>query len=555
MVIYQGLVTAILAALLLNTLNNLRLIRRPPIQPTDERGPLVSILVPARNEAPTIARCVISLARQEYARCEVLVLDDQSEDATAAIVERIARRHPQVRLLRGAPLPPGWHGKAWACRQLAHAARGEWLLFVDADTVFARECVSTALAVARGRSADLLTLMPRLQAGGVGEALLLATMPLTFAGFLPQGLVMSTRWPLVAGALGKFLLFRRETYLQIGGHEAVRTDIVEDMQLSRLVKRHGGRLVWIDGTALVRARPYYGLREAWSGIAKSSFAAVNYSLLALMLGLPATAAVLLAPYGFAIAGIIADALNRRVDAALLWLPLAQVGLLWLSYLLILSRFGLPRRMVVLHAATILATIVLTVQSAYEVTLGSGVAWKGRTYRFRRTAWRAGLRHRDGVAVELPAVRLTIAALLLPLGWHWGQAGLPLAAILTLVAGSCAVMEYAGAGTHERPSRLTPVADVCWCASGVAYLQWDGLLTIGLALIALAAAGLGAWAISWHAGMVVAGTALGSGIVLAAGMEAPGLVTISVIWVVMIAVLARRSIAQVVGPLWERFHSP
>jgi Glycosyl transferase family 21 len=135
-------------------------------------------------------------------------------------------------------------------------ARGEWLLFVDADVVLARECVTAALAAAHEQSADLLTLMPRLEAAGVGEALLLATMPLTFAGFLPQVLVMGRRWPLVAGALGKFLLFRRETYLRIGGHEAVRTDIVEDMQLSRLVKRHGGRLFWCGGTALARATAY-----------------------------------------------------------------------------------------------------------------------------------------------------------------------------------------------------------------------------------------------------------------------------------------------------------
>src|SRR5260221_2099108 len=188
------------------------------------------------------------------------------------------------------------------------------------------QAVVTALLAAREQSADLLRLMPRLEAAGVGEALLLARMPLTFAGFLPQGLVMGRRWPLVAGALGKFLLFRRETYLRIGGHEAVRTDIVEDMQLSRLVKRHGGRLMWCDGTALARARPYHGLGEAWRGIAKSSFAAIDYSLAALVLGIPAVAAVLLAPYGFAVAGII----GRRTEVVLLWLPLAQVALLWVS---------------------------------------------------------------------------------------------------------------------------------------------------------------------------------------------------------------------------------
>ncbi|HEV2461331.1 MAG TPA: glycosyltransferase [Ktedonobacterales bacterium] len=546
MLIYQGVVTAILAALLLNTLNNLRLIRRPLIRPAPESGPLVSILVPARNEARTIARCVVSLARQDYPHCEVLVLDDQSKDETAAIVERVARRHTWVRLLRGAALPPGWHGKAWACRQLAQAARGDWLLFVDADTVLARECVTAVLGAARERQADLLTLMPRLEAGGMGEALLLATMPLTFAGFLPQGLVMGRRWPLVAGALGKFLLFRRETYLRIGGHAAVRTDIVEDMQLSRLVKQHGGRLLWSDGTALVRARPYRGLGEAWSGIAKSSFAAIDYSLAALALGIPA-AAVLLAPYGFAIAGVV----NRRADVVLLWLPLAQVALLWVSYLLLLWRFQLPRRIVVLHAATILATILLTLQSAYQVTLGDGVAWKGRTYHFGGAGPRAG--RRVGVAVELPAARLAIAVLLLPLGWHWGRAGLPLAAILTLVAGTCAVMEYSGA--RERAGRLTSVADICWCAAGLAYLQLDGLLPIGLVLAALVVPALVAWMASWRAGVVTAGALLGTSIVLAAGMAAPGLDTIGVVWVVGVAVLARRSIAHMVEPWLQRFRSP
>jgi chlorobactene glucosyltransferase len=545
MLIYQGVITAILAVLLLNTLNNLRLIRRPLVQLAPERGPLVSILVPARNEARTIARCVVSLARQDYPRCEVLVLDDQSEDATAEIVELVARRYAQVRLVRGAALPPGWHGKAWACRQLAQASRGEWLLFVDADTVLARECVTTTLATARARRADLMTLIPRLEAGSVWEALLLATMPLTFAGFLPQGLVMGTRWPLVAGALGKFLLFRRETYLRIGGHEAVRTDIVEDMQLSRLVKRRGGQLVWIDGTALVRARPYHGLREAWRGIAKSSFAAINYSQVALVPGIAVCAAILLAPYGFAIAGII----ERRTGAALLWLPLLQVALLLGSYLLIVWRFRLPRRIVVLYAATILATILVTLQSAYQVTLGDGVAWKGRTYRFGGRQ-RAGRRAR--VVVELPAARLAAEVLLVLLGWHWGRAELPLAAILTLAAGTCALMEYTGA--RERASRLTPVAEIGWCAAALIYLQLDALLPMGLAVVTLLVAVAGARIASWRAGVVVAGVLLGGVIVLAAGMEAPRLDTIGVVWAVGAVVLARRSIAQVMGPWFERFRS-
>src|SRR5690242_8602697 len=148
MLIYQVVITAVLAALLLNTIINLRLLRAPRTSAqVDEKDetPLVSILVPARNEERSIAQCVESLARQDYPCCEILVLDDQSEDQTAAIVEDLARRYPNVRLLHGGELPPNWHGKANACAQVAKAASGEWLLFVDADAVLAPQCVSVTL--------------------------------------------------------------------------------------------------------------------------------------------------------------------------------------------------------------------------------------------------------------------------------------------------------------------------------------------------------------------------------------------------------------------------
>ncbi len=161
MLIYQATITIILALLLLNTLNNLRLLRRPEIlmpdpspprrRPELDDSPLVSILVPARNEERAIGRCVESLALQDYPRCEILVLDDHSEDRTAAIVAELSMRYPRVRLLHGEPLPWGWHGKAFACAQLAREAKGDWLLFADADTVHASSCVSTTVTIAQQR--------------------------------------------------------------------------------------------------------------------------------------------------------------------------------------------------------------------------------------------------------------------------------------------------------------------------------------------------------------------------------------------------------------------
>jgi chlorobactene glucosyltransferase len=546
MLIYQSLVTAILAALLVNTIVNLRLLRRPSNQPPPADGPLVSILVPARNEAHAIARCVESLARQDYPRCEILVLDDQSDDQTAAIVDELAQQYPNVRLLHGQPLPPNWHGKAYACAQLAQVACGDWLLFVDADTVHAPDCVSTALRAALEQRADLLTMMPRLLVQSFGEALLLPTIPLTFVGFLPLGMVTGHPSSVVAGALGPFLLFRRDIYQRIGGHEAVRTDIVEDMQLSRLVKRHGGRVVWIDGTALTRVRMYHSLREAWHGLGKSAFAAIDYSLPALLLGMPVFAAIFLAPYAVLVFGLI----GRQPSASLVWLPLAQIALLWTSYLLMLQRFRLQRSLVFLYAGTVLAIMLFTVHSAYQVTFGGGVRWKGRTYQFGKQRRRVRLRAR--VAAELPAVRLLLAVLLVVLGWHWGSATLRLAALLPLIGWTFAWLE--DALRRDPTSRWSPVADAAGGIASVAYLQLSGLLPIGLMVLALLLIGVSARIFPGRVVATIASALLGSVLLITAWTYASALDTILFVWVAGILLVARRPMAQAVLPWLQRLRS-
>lgn len=542
MLIYQVLITILLAALLLNTINNLRLLPRPSIVSPGEAGPLVSILVPARNEARSIARCVEALARQNYPRCEILVLDDQSEDQTAMIVARLARRYPHIRLLRGQPLPPKWHGKAYACAQLAQAARGEWLLFVDADTVLAPGCVATALGYARARHADLLTVMPTLVAKSFGEALLLPIIPLTFVAFLPLGLVTNHPSPVFAGALGPFLLFRRETYQRIGGHASVRTDIVEDMQLSRVVKHHGGRVVWMDGTALMRVRLYHGFAEAWHGIAKSSFAAINYSLPGLLLGVPICVALFWGPYGFLAAGLF----QHTHAGLMLWLPLAQVLCLWTSHLLVTRRFRLPPIAMMLQVGTTLAIVLTTVYSAVLTKFGKGVVWKGRAYHF--DTLRRGRVRQDGWARGLVIVRGLIAVSLVALAWSGGQ--LRAAEALLLLGWTVALLEHQARRGAE--SQWAAWADV---ASGIAclvFLQLSGLLPVQVALPILLLIGVGLRWFSWPATALLASLLPGSILLIIAETYAPS--TILLGWSVLIVLLASRSIARQVLPWLQRFLS-
>lgn len=573
MLIYQATVTAILALLLLNTLNNLRLLRRPAA-PTNatlaaEEAPLVSILVPARNEARAIGRCVESLACQDYPRCEILVLDDQSEDQTAPIVAELAARYPHMRLLRGEPLPPGWHGKAFACAQLARAARGEWLLFADADTVHAPSCVSTTLAVAQERRAALLTMIPRLVAGSVGESLLLPTALITFAGVLPLGLVTSLQSPVVAGAFGPFMLFRRDDYERLGGHAAARDEIVEDMRLSRLVKSHGGRVVWIDGTNLVSVRLYHSLCEAWRGLAKSAFAATGYSLPALVAGMPLCAAFLLAPYGFVAWAALS---GRAGNLALFWLPLCQIAVILASYALLLRRFHQPLGMTLLHAVTVAAIVLFTVQSAYQVIFGAGVTWKGRTYDFaahrRGLGWHAhaGAR-RIRLTAELPVARLLLAALLVVLGWRAGVAALRFAVLLPLVGWTLALLEHAHSHAHMRPrdpdsvptptsacSTLGAVADLGQGIAALSYLLFSAMFQTGPALAALALCALAFRLFAWRTAAAVTSSVLGGLLLLAAGSQTPSLDALPLLWAAVVVVLARRPIAQAVLPWLQRLRS-
>src|SRR4030042_634333 len=149
--LYQIIVAAGLILFALNLILNLKALRRPrrnSVLPAS--APLVSVLVPARNEEENIEACLQSLQKQDYPNFEVLVLDDNSRDRTAEIVSRIAASSNRIQLLRGSPLPHGWAGKPFACYQLAQEAKGEWLLFVDADTTSASHMVRRVVALASG---------------------------------------------------------------------------------------------------------------------------------------------------------------------------------------------------------------------------------------------------------------------------------------------------------------------------------------------------------------------------------------------------------------------
>lgn len=376
---YQAFASVVMVYVLLTALYNLRFMPRLPSEaPVPARLPLVSVLVPARNEERNIGACLESLMAQDYPRMEILVLDDDSSDATAALVEAMAERDGRIRLLRGKPLPLGWHGKAWACHQLAQAARGEWLLFADADTRHRPNSVSSALALAHARDLDLLSLIPDMGLKGFWERVMMSVIPLVFVGCVPHFAFTRTRWPVLAGAIGPFMLFRREIYERFGGHEAVRSDIVEDVFIARWVKRVGGRIALADGVDTLRVDFYSGFRETWNGLSKSTFAAFNYSLPGILAAISAFVVLFLGPYA-----VLYHAWRAGLsDLAHFSLPLTQVILAWVAMWFIDGRFAIPRRYAMLIGLTIFMAALFCFNSIASSLFGAGTVWKGRAYQFR-----------------------------------------------------------------------------------------------------------------------------------------------------------------------------
>lgn len=224
--------------------------------------PIVSIIVPARNEEACLENCLRSLARQDGIPFEVIVVDDGSTDRTRAIAESFTG----VRVMAAPPLPEGWCGKSNAVAFGARHARGDWFLFTDADTIHKPGSLARAVGEAEKHRADLLSYSPQQIVKSFWER---AIMPVIFAElaatFRPRE-VSDPRSP-AAAANGQYLLIRRHAYELIGGHSAIAHTLLEDVDLARSVKEAGGRLVFRYGGDAVKTRMYRNfrqLREGWT---------------------------------------------------------------------------------------------------------------------------------------------------------------------------------------------------------------------------------------------------------------------------------------------------
>ncbi|MET9226241.1 glycosyltransferase family 2 protein [Lentzea sp. NPDC003310] len=303
-----------------HALVNARLMRVPAAAPPWCREK-VSILLPARDEAHRIAPTIRSLRLQTgVPDLEVVVLDDGSSDGTADVVRRVAGDDERIRVVTGTSPPDGVPGKPHACAQLAELARGEVLVFVDADVVLAPHAVAAAVALLRDNGLDVVSPFPRQLADGTGTRLVQPLLQWSWLVFLPLRLAERSPRPSLSAANGQFLVVDARAYHRSGGFAGIATAVLDDIALMRAVKRSGGRGVVVDGSTLAACRMYSDWVEVRHGYEKSLWSATGSPagavalslLLAWLYVLPPVAA--LAGSRAGAAGYAAGVLTRVVTA-------------------------------------------------------------------------------------------------------------------------------------------------------------------------------------------------------------------------------------------------
>jgi chlorobactene glucosyltransferase len=344
----------------------------------------VSILVPARNEEQRVLEpCIRSILTQDYGNFEVIPVDDRSTDNTGAILKTLATSDERLRVIEGEELPPGWLGKPYAMQQALSHARGEWILATDADMIFEVAALRTAVERVLESNEDALTLIPRFEAGSFWERVMIPTWEWVFLMFMIAYRINDPKSD-GAAAIGGFFLIRRTVLDRVGGYEALKDEVMEDVRLAQRIKHLGARLMIERAPALMRTRMYTNFSEMWECSTKNWFSGVNFSFplaLACVLSMYLGAVV---PPLIALVSVLATVLGLSTGLGPAIVAAASSWLLQVLVLAIASRRSEVSVIYALTAPLGLALIyAMLFDSSVRITTGKGVMWKGRRVYDRR----------------------------------------------------------------------------------------------------------------------------------------------------------------------------
>lgn len=350
--------------------------------------PLVTVCVPARNEAANLEACVRGILACEPALAaalggtrtglvEVMVYDDQSTDDTPRILARLCAEDSRVRAASVVPLAQGWNGKQHACWRMSREARGAWLAFTDADVRFAPSCLAAALARATETKAALVSAFPRQLTGTLAEALAVPMIFFILLSYLPFPRMRRTNDPSSSAGCGQFLLVRRDAYDASGGHEGFKDSMHDGIKMPRAVRRAGFHSDLVDGTDLLECRMYRGLGQTWRGFAKNAYEGLgSVGLLVFITVMHAVGHVL--PWVVAawwmVEGVASESSSITPQQA--GLALAACGVALTQRVILALRLRTSVIGAVLHPLGVVMMTVIQWHSLYLHRTGKR-AWRGR----------------------------------------------------------------------------------------------------------------------------------------------------------------------------------
>ncbi len=357
----------------LRTIVNLALIPRLRAGGMAPKEPLVSVIIPARDEARIIERTVRAFLAQSYPNLEVIVVNDRSVDGTGEILRTIGDE--RLRVIDGEEPPAGWLGKPWALHQGSRLARGELLLFVDADVVYSSAALRAAVAHWQLRRPVLLSFVPYFEMRGLGENAAMPMLAMFCFTFMPAWLSNRSRIAALAIGGGTGNLIVRERYEAIGGHEALKDSVVDDVALARLVRRSGEATETVRADDLVSLRMYHGLAEVVEGFTKNSFAVFGRNYVAGILITAGSVVFHILPYGLALVG-------DRISVA-------TVAVITVTRLILFRslRYRLDNALL-LHPVMVSIWTWIFIRSLWITGIRRRLLWRGRTYDARQTRFGA-----------------------------------------------------------------------------------------------------------------------------------------------------------------------
>lgn len=344
--------------------------------------PKISVCIPARNEENNIANLLNSLAGQQYSNYDIHVLDDQSTDQTEEIVQSFVNHHPRCKLHKGAEKPPDWLGKPWACHQLSERADGEYLLFLDADTIAdSTLLISTANAFKR-HNVQMVTVWPRQILVTFWEKSVIPLIYYALVTLLPS--IYTFRDPhwmpkfiapyfrtAFAAACGQCIAFEKEAYREIGGHRSVKDKVVEDVELAKQVKRCGFRMRMFHGVGSISCRMYKNESEMLAGFRKNFFIGFNRSQLLFIFAAILHIVVFLLPFIALIISLI------QLNTVLFFLSIACISLILIHRLILSVWFEWDPIYAFTHPIAVLWFQRLGMISLTDHWKGKKSDWKGR----------------------------------------------------------------------------------------------------------------------------------------------------------------------------------